>query len=166
MLSDLYNGSHVDFENVQETFANLSSIMTDWLRTHGNSTYAGPAIGDILHYATCLRVQWPWIAFPATLAVLALVFFVAVVIVTSKQQVPVWKSSLLPWIMKGPRSGFLNESGACTSDMDQRSKEIVATLVKGPDPQIELVQRDNGILDTIAVNGVTDSRLSEENELS
>lgn len=148
MLSDLYNGSRVDFENVQETFANLSDIMTDWLRTHGNSTYAGPAIGDVLHYATCLRVQWPWIAFPATLAALALVFFVAVVMVTSRQKVPVWKSSLLPWIMRGPNSGFLNKSGAGTSDMDQSSKDIFATLVNGPDPRIELVQKDEGISDT------------------
>lgn len=141
MLADLYNNSNIEFEGVQETYSNLSDIMTAWIRTHGNSTQSDPAIGEVLHYVTCLSVQWPWIAFPATLAILALVFFVAVVIVAERQRIPVWKSSPLAWIMRGTNAEFSSENN--TAGMEEKSKDIVITLVKGSDPQIQVVEGES-----------------------
>lgn len=141
MLLDLYNNSNIEFNNVQETFSNLSDIMTAWIRTHGNSSYSDPALGEVLHYATCLRVRWPWVAFPATLAVLSLILLFAMMIVTEREGVPVWKSSPLAWIMRGPGPEFSSEV-ATTSEMEQKSKEIVVSLVKGTDPRIEVIEKN------------------------
>ncbi|TGO67275.1 hypothetical protein BOTNAR_0045g00190 [Botryotinia narcissicola] len=127
-----------------ETFSNISDITTAWIRTHGNSTYSDPAVGKVLHYAACLRVQWPWIAFPATLAVLSLVCFVAVVVVMDRQQVPVWKSSPLALIMRGSNREFWCKPTA--DAMEERSKEITVILIKGSDTQIQIVRKDFGLV--------------------
>lgn len=145
MMVDLYNDGYIDFKDVQETFSNISDITTAWIRTNDNSTFSDPAIGEVLHYATCLRIQWPWIAFPAALAVLSLVCFVAVVVVMDRQRVPVWKSSPLALIMRGSNREFWCKP---TSDaMEKRSKEITVILIKGSDPQIQVVRKDFGLVD-------------------
>ncbi|TGO14359.1 hypothetical protein BTUL_0054g00280 [Botrytis tulipae] len=145
MMLDLYNDGNIEFEDIQETFSNISDITTAWIRTHGNSSFSDPAVGKVLHYATCLRVQWPWIAFPATLAVLSLVCFVAVIVVMDRQQVPVWKSSPLALIMRGSNKEFWCKPTA--DAMEERSKEITVILIKGSDPQIQVVRKDFGLED-------------------
>ncbi|KAF7916873.1 hypothetical protein EAE99_009498 [Botrytis elliptica] len=104
-----------------------------------------PAVGKVLHYATCLRVQWSWIAFPATLAVLSLVCLVAVITVMDRQQVPVWKSSPLALIMRGSNTEFWCKPTA--DAMEEMSKEITVILIKGSDPQIQVVRKDFGLVD-------------------
>ncbi|THV53529.1 hypothetical protein BGAL_0048g00250 [Botrytis galanthina] len=145
MMLDLYDNGNIEFQDIQETFSNISDITTAWIRTHGNSIYSDPAVGEVLHYATCLRIQWPWIAFPAALAVLSLVCFVAVVVVMDRQQVPVWKSSPLALIMRGSNREFWCEPTA--DAMEERAKEITVILIKGSDPQIQVVRKDFGLVD-------------------
>ncbi|KAF7927678.1 uncharacterized protein EAE98_006060 [Botrytis deweyae] len=145
MMLDLYNNGYIEFEHVQETFSNISDIITAWIQTHGNSTFSDPAVGKVLHYATCLRVQWSWIAFPATLAVLSLVCLVAVITVMDRQQVPVWKSSPLALIMRGSNTEFWCKPTA--DAMEEMSKEITVILIKGSDPQIQVVRKDFGLVD-------------------
>jgi hypothetical protein len=82
MLRQLYNRGNIEFEQVQSTFGKFSDILTAWMRTHGNETFSEPAVGEVWHYGTCLRVYWPWLAFLAALAGFALLFFVLVVLHT------------------------------------------------------------------------------------
>ncbi|KAF7958126.1 hypothetical protein EAE96_003690 [Botrytis aclada] len=145
MMLDLYDSGYIEFENIQETISNVSDITTAWIRTHGNSNYSDPAVGKVLHYATCLRVQWPWVAFPAALAVLSLVCLMAVIIVMDKQQVPIWKSSPLALIMRGSNTEFWCQPTA--DAMEEKSKEITVILIKGSDPQIQVVRKDFGLVD-------------------
>ncbi|KAF5879158.1 uncharacterized protein Bfra_006362 [Botrytis fragariae] len=156
MMLDLYDNGYIEFEDVQETFSNISDIITAWIRTHGNSNFSDPAVGKVLHYATCLRVQWPWIAFPATLAILSLVCFVAVVVVMDRQQVPVWKSSPLALIMRGSNKEFWCKPTA--DAMEERSKDITVILMKGSDPQIQVVRKDFGLVDIVNRGGNNSTR--------
>ncbi|KAF7904660.1 hypothetical protein EAF00_001994 [Botryotinia globosa] len=117
-------------------------------------TFSDPVVGKVLHYTTCLRVQWPRIVFPATLAVLSLVCSVAVIVVMDGQQVPVWKSSPLALIMRGSNREFWCKPTA--DAMEERSKKITVILVKGSDPQIQVVREDFGLVD-IANGGRNDS---------
>ncbi|KAF7954872.1 uncharacterized protein EAE97_000131 [Botrytis byssoidea] len=144
MMLDLYDSGYIEFENIEETFSNVSDITTAWIRTHGSNNYSDPAVGKVLNYATCLRVQWLWIAFPATLAVLSLVCLVAVIVVMDRQQVPIWKSSPLALIMRGSNREFWCKPTA--NAMEERSKEITAILIKGSDPQIQVVRKDFGLV--------------------
>ncbi|TGO40674.1 hypothetical protein BHYA_0033g00280 [Botrytis hyacinthi] len=154
MMLDLYDNGNIEFENIQETFSNISDITSAWIRTHGNSNFSDPAVGKVLHNTACLRVQWPWIAFPATLAVLSLVCLVAVITVMDRQQVPIWKSSPLALIMRGSNTEFWCKPTA--DAMEERSKEITVILIKGSDPQIQAVRKDLGLVD-IANGGRNDS---------
>jgi hypothetical protein len=86
MLRQLYNRGDIEFEQVQSTFEKFSDILTAWMRTHGNATISEPAMGEVWHYGTCLRVYWPWLSFPAALTLLALLFFVLVVLHTKRRQ--------------------------------------------------------------------------------
>ncbi|TGO49947.1 hypothetical protein BCON_0195g00030 [Botryotinia convoluta] len=145
MMMDLYYNGYIEFEDVQEKFSNISDITTAWLRSYGDNTFSDPAVGEVLHYAICLRVQWPWIAFPATLAALSLVCLVAVIIVMDRQQVPIWKSSPLALIMRGSNTEFWCQPTA--DAMEERSKEITVILIKGSNPQIQVVRKDLGLVD-------------------
>ncbi|KAJ8070712.1 hypothetical protein OCU04_001083 [Sclerotinia nivalis] len=154
MMVDLYNNGYIDFKDVQETFSNISDITSAWIRTHGNSTYSDPAIGEVLHYATCLHVRWPWLAFTATLALLSLAFFIAIVVVTDRQRLLVWKSSPLALMIGGPNAEISSES---TLDViEKKSKKLLVTLVKGSKPHVQIVGKDNGLVD-LADGGIRNS---------
>ncbi|ESZ89489.1 hypothetical protein SBOR_10126 [Sclerotinia borealis F-4128] len=154
MMVDLYNNGYIEFKDVQEKFSNISDIMTAWIRAHGNSTSSDPAIGEVLHYATCLHVRWPWFAFTATLALLSLAFFIAIVVVTARQRLPVWKSSPLALMIGGPNAKISSES---TLDViEKKSKKLLVTLVKGSNPHVQIVGKDNGLVD-LADGGIRNS---------
>ena len=146
MLVTLYNNGNISFDSIEDTFANISDIMTAWIRTHGNTTYSEDATGQVLHYATCLSVRWLWLSFPAALALLTPSFLIIVAVIIHRQNAPVWKSSVLTWIMHGA-SGFSSNKAidgiATTAAMELAAKQIVVTLVKGLNPQIQLVDVNN-----------------------
>lgn len=73
MLVALYNNGDISFDSIQNIFANLSDIMTAWIRMHGNATYSEDATSQVLHDATFLSIQWPWLSFSATPALLTLI---------------------------------------------------------------------------------------------
>ncbi|KAI0171952.1 hypothetical protein GGR52DRAFT_448583 [Hypoxylon sp. FL1284] len=141
MIQILYNGTRMDFEGLNRAFANISEMATAWVRTHGNTTYSNPALGDVIHYATCLQVNWAWLAFPTVLALLTLPFFIMVAVDTSVQQMPVWKSTPLAWIMRWSHN--FSESALLSNgtidDMEEISKTTVVTFSKEPKPHVYLV---------------------------
>lgn len=133
MLTSLYNNSYMDFDSIQEAFSNVSDIATAWVRTRGNTTYSTPVTGDVLHYATCLHVDWVWLLFPATLGSLAVVFFFVVVISTGRDDTPIWKLSLLAWIMRcRATSAILDDLAEISiAEMEGKSKEFVVEMTTG-----------------------------------
>jgi hypothetical protein len=135
ILLPMWNNSNMNFDGVQSVFANLSDIATAWTRAHGQPLYSAPANGTILHIATCLQVQWAWLSFPAFLALLSLVLFALVVLITNREEMPIWKNSPLVWFMRDP--GVNGE--ATIESMEERSKDIMVTLLKSGDAKIEVI---------------------------
>lgn len=102
-LEALYNSSRVSFASINQTFENIATGFTNYMRQNGNANYSSPAKGVVWHYATCLNVHWPWIALPASLVALtSLLLFPLTVLFTARAEVPVWKAHPLPFILKGP----------------------------------------------------------------
>lgn len=102
-LQPLYNSSKVSFAGINQTFENLATGFTNFMRQNGHAGYSAPAEGVVWHYATCLNVHWPWIALPASLVALtSLVLLPLTIVSTSRAEVPVWKAHPLPFILRGP----------------------------------------------------------------
>ncbi|KAK7936633.1 uncharacterized protein PG986_015071 [Apiospora aurea] len=122
----VFDAGRVTFERIDTLFSNISNALTTYIRTHGNKTYSVDAAGDVWHASTCLEVQWPWIAFHATLAVLTLLL-VVLVLMASRQQ-PVWKASPLVWILRGPNENEITSGLPALDKMEEESKKMTISM--------------------------------------
>ena len=109
--------SHREFEkqrllletNMTAMFENLAASMNQNLRIASidsqrvspaslNILGVGPASGTATSWEILISVRWPWLAFPVTLLLVALDFFVLTLLSTCRHQLPVWKISPFPLI--------------------------------------------------------------------
>lgn len=95
------------FRSGRPTAATISSDMdglavgiSNRMRAVGSNAYGdgpGAVLGTAIQTTVCVRVDWPWLLFPASLVLLTTVLFVAVLVTARHSQVadgqPVWKSS-------------------------------------------------------------------------
>lgn len=140
MIRGIYNWGHVDFERVRSVVANISDSLTIYIRAHGGSpdlsgstNYSKDVQGKVYHYATCLQVQWPWLSYPTSLAILTISFFVMVIEVTRRQGTSVWKASPLAWVLRveGPSNEIFPSSHGSCKKMKDRSTHIAVHLFDG-----------------------------------
>lgn len=145
-LKHIYKSGHIGLDRIQETFSNISESLTTYIRNNGDRNYSEPAVGHVYHYATCIRVQWAWIAFPSSLAALTVLFFVWVASSKTLRQFPAWKASPLPWLMYGhiiskishTGGDGLHENSQNIDEMEKISKEMSMTWVFSPNPHIQV----------------------------
>ncbi|KAI4160603.1 MAG: hypothetical protein LQ342_005624 [Letrouitia transgressa] len=102
-LQAIYNFGNVTFNDINQTFQNISNSVTNYLRQGGNLYHGEPAIGQEWHNRTCIEVRWAWLAFPTVAVFLTLLFFVATVIYTrpTGNRPQIWKSSPLALLYHG-----------------------------------------------------------------
>lgn len=122
----MFAAGRVTFERIDGLFANISTALTSYIRTHGNAAYSVDAVGDVWHSSTCLEVQWPWMAFHAILAALTLLLFALVLIASQKQ--PVWKASPLVWILRGPNENGIPGGLTTLDQMEEESKKMTISM--------------------------------------
>lgn len=142
-LQVLYNSSNVSFQGIQETFDNMATSFTNYMRMNGHENYSAPAQGTVWHYATCLEVRWAWITLPAVLVTITMLCLLPLTVhATLRADVPTWKTGLLPLVFRGPlvpqaqqrESGGEDEARATVStgnsiqDMEERSKAMGVRL--------------------------------------
>lgn len=102
-LQVLYNSSNVSFQGIQETFDNVATSFTNYMRINGHENYSTPAQGIVWHYATCLEVRWSWITLPVVLAAMTMLCLLPMTVrATLRADVPTWKTGLLPLAFRGP----------------------------------------------------------------
>ncbi|KAI0468548.1 hypothetical protein F4859DRAFT_524459 [Xylaria cf. heliscus] len=101
-LLSLFDSAHVNEGTVNNAMSRLADAMTLWIRTHGYTSHSQRAVGQEYHYAICVKVDWDWVALPAALTGLTLVFFLLTVISTYRQRLPIWKGSPLTLLFHGP----------------------------------------------------------------
>lgn len=51
--------------------------------------------GTVFQSETWVRARWPWIVLPAVLQLASIVLLASAIAYSKKQQVPIWKSSIL-----------------------------------------------------------------------
>ncbi|KAI1469257.1 uncharacterized protein F4812DRAFT_422540 [Daldinia caldariorum] len=143
IIRSIYNYGRVDFDHIQGIFSNISESLTTYIRTNGNENYSEPAVGEVFHYATCIRVRWEWIAFPSLLVFLTMVLLIWTICSKESRTFPAWKASPLPWLMYGPdSSGLFNrdeleEIEYETDEMERISRVITITWKPLPNPHIQ-----------------------------
>lgn len=124
-LQVLYNSSNVSFHGIQETFDNMATSFTNYMRINGNENYSAPAHGIVSHYATCLEVRWAWITLPAILAAMTMFCLLPLTVyATLRADVPTWKESLLPLVFRGP---LVHRGQGRQSDEEDEARAPVST---------------------------------------
>lgn len=140
VVRNIYNWGHTDFDRVHDVVANISDSLTTYIRTHGGMSQVlevtKPPMdvqGTVYHYATCLQVQWPWLSYPACLAVLTTLFFLMVVKATRQQGSSIWKASPLAWVLRveGPGNEMFSSSQGSCKELKDRSTQIAVHLSDG-----------------------------------
>lgn len=142
IMQGMYNWGHTGFERVQSIIGNISNSFTTHIRKHGGTpqvlgslNFSRDVQGKVYHYATCLQVEWPWLSFPASLAVLTVLLLLMVVRSTKRQgsDSSMWKGSPLAWILRAEGPGheaFPSSHGSCEK-MKERSTQIAVRLSDG-----------------------------------
>ncbi|KAL9106294.1 MAG: hypothetical protein Q9227_008694 [Pyrenula ochraceoflavens] len=135
-LQAIYNESRMPFSLLNDTWQNIADSMTTYVRQHGAKGWSKPATGIALREETCIHVRWPWLAYPAVLAGLALIFFSATVIKTSQGDARSqdWKSNPLALTLHG-----LDLNGAGREATRERQMEDLAAIT-----QVRLGQTTQG----------------------
>ncbi|KAI1195508.1 hypothetical protein F5X97DRAFT_242037 [Nemania serpens] len=101
-LVSLFDSSHVNETTISTAMSKLADAMTMWIRTHGHASHSARAVGEEYRYAICVKVNWDWVALPATLTGLTLIFFLLTAISMYRQRLYVWKGSPLTLLFHGP----------------------------------------------------------------
>lgn len=81
--------------NISESFLSMATSMTDNIRSSNGAIHVP---GRAFQSETYIHVRWPWIALPVTLIVLS-ILLLSVIVIISRGQSVLWKSSILPLIM-------------------------------------------------------------------
>lgn len=121
-----------DTSNLTRRIENLATSMTNSIRGQDDNV-SGPAYGTAWTSETYLHVRWAWLAFPATLILLASCFLLGVILETSYRDILVWKSSNIALLFHGrslrlsSRNGYpVNKLSAMTA----RANNVKARLVE------------------------------------
>ncbi|KAI0457327.1 hypothetical protein F5B21DRAFT_521189 [Xylaria acuta] len=88
-LLSLFDLAHVNEVTINDAMSKLADAMTLWIHTHGYASHSERVVGQEYHYAICVKVNWDWVALPAVLTGLTLIFFLITVISTYRQRLPV-----------------------------------------------------------------------------
>lgn len=110
MLS-LYANGQANLTSAARYMEGLAISMTAAIRNGGDPSNSAPARGTVLASQTCVGVEWAWLALPAALLFLTLVFLVTTVVqsrrytstTTAEGGRKPWKSSSLPLLWNGMR---------------------------------------------------------------
>ncbi|KXS98316.1 hypothetical protein AC578_6840 [Pseudocercospora eumusae] len=84
--------------NVSATLENITIRMTNALRQGPNST---AVLGQVHYLSTHIKVNWPWLSYPAVLVFLTVVFLILTTIFSAEKSQVAWKSSSLAVLFHG-----------------------------------------------------------------
>jgi hypothetical protein len=146
------NDSGAGFFNLMQ---GIADAITVFVRQNGNENHSEPARGEVYYNTVCIQVRWAWIAYPAAVVVLTLLFFAGVVIQAKLDQSRLhkawafegtlnkldhdFKSSALTLLFHGLSKDSLDSMAAVGST--NREKEL-KKLAK--ETNVQLVPTDQG----------------------
>lgn len=87
----------MNFTQISDMFENIATSLTNMMRTTTHSAEPlVPSPGVANTWVPKVRVRWGWIAIPAALVGLAIIFLVATAIESRRHNAMLWKGSTLP----------------------------------------------------------------------
>ncbi|KAI1609121.1 hypothetical protein EDD37DRAFT_653268 [Exophiala viscosa] len=131
-----YNDGNISFDSVDSMFANISSSVTTYIRQHGDVNSSAPALGKVLTTETCIHVRWPLLSYPAALAFLTILFFMAMVARTTQAKEGInhdLKADPLALLFHGLDESLLmkvQDRGECGegSKLSEQTKEMLVSF--------------------------------------
>lgn len=118
-LEPLFRSGGPTAATISADVGGIAVGITNRLRAVGSDAYGerpGAVTGTAIQTTVCVRVDWPWLVFPAALVLLTVVLFVAVLVVAGRSRVadgqPIWKSSALVAFFHGIDTRFRSLHGA------------------------------------------------------
>lgn len=107
VLQTLYNYGDFSFNRTQSLFENVSTSLTNHIRTNPGSNITGmyaPALGLQYTNRTCLVVAWKWLSLPVALVILTLVYLAGALfsLGSLSHGMRTWRASPLPLLFHGP----------------------------------------------------------------
>ena len=139
-LQAIYNNANITFERINETWWNISDSITTYMRQNGAENFSAPAIGQAFRGQTCVHIQWLFLAYPAALVLLAIIFFVCMVFETRRGEVSRldWKSSPLALLFHG-----LDRQAMSSEELAELTRESEMERI-AEHTSVRLIQRENG----------------------
>jgi hypothetical protein len=133
----LYANGTANLTTVSSYASGLAESISGYIRIWGDNGNPVPIRGQAYSNETCIKVQWLWGVFPASLVPLALIFLSLTIRRTRNQggQRSPWKSSSLPVLIHGLEGHVQHQDRKLEkkSEMEEISEEI----------KVRLVRRDN-----------------------
>jgi hypothetical protein len=118
--SSLHRIRRSDFAYIME---NVAASMTRYGQNISNQM----AYGTVYETQTYVSVDWAFLALPAVLVSLGIVFLALAIMVNSREALTLWKSSLFPVIYHGLAEMGVDEF-ATLSSMERKAQEITVKL--------------------------------------
>jgi hypothetical protein len=133
-LQNLFNSGNASFESISTTMDNVAMAITDSARAQ---PFPGISYvpGTIWNTTICTEFNWPWLIFPAALILLAAASLASITFLNawSLDGAPIWKSSILPCILRDERDGKMSTKSSSMNDLKQVAKESDLILVREDD---------------------------------
>lgn len=162
-LADLHHTSFFDGKPpIHSIFSSISAGLTQWLRldaqarsnqsfyyiddndpTGPNITRSRRAAGTAFETRTVIRIRWGWLVFPVGLVAMTAVVTLQILLRSSREDIPVWGSSTLALILRGPFSkAHKTLPGNNSTDQFQRmARQTEVSLEKDVDRSWSMSQK-------------------------
>jgi hypothetical protein len=106
-LSSLYNKGNATFDTVAATMSDVATALTDSMRlaslANDGLNSDNTVNGTVWQVTVCTEFDWRWLMFPMALIALSIASLVLMIVSTAfaNDYIPVWKSSILPFLYLG-----------------------------------------------------------------
>lgn len=77
---------------------------TSYIRQKGQGNYNNPAVADVYHFVTCIKIQLVWIILPGSLTLGTVSLLIFSICISRRRRETLWESSPLAFIFNGPCS--------------------------------------------------------------
>ncbi|KAH6625727.1 hypothetical protein C7974DRAFT_396605 [Boeremia exigua] len=89
-------------QNLTETFDHVARSLTNQVRkTATNASHINQVEGTTQKWETHVRVRWAYLAFPAAMIALGIVYVLLTIVESTRLHLPAWKESALPSLLHG-----------------------------------------------------------------
>jgi hypothetical protein len=89
-------------QNLTQTFDHIALSLTNQVRnTATNASHIGHASGTTQKWEIHVRVRWAYLAFPASMIAIGILYVLLTIIESTRLHMPVWKESALPGLLHG-----------------------------------------------------------------